>query len=38
MNGGLGADRMSGGLGNDLDIVDDEGDIAVERVNQGTDM
>ena len=37
LNGLSGADRMSGGAGNDIYVVDDINDVAVETENQGTD-
>jgi trimeric autotransporter adhesin len=38
LNGGLGADRMEGGPGNDTYIVDNRGDLVVERAGQGIDQ
>ena len=37
LNGGLGADTMYGGVGDDTYIVDNAGDIASERLSEGTD-
>ena len=37
LNGGAGADTMSGGTGNDKYIVDNVGDIVIEKLNEGTD-
>ena len=38
LDGGLGADTMAGGTGNDTYVVDDIGDIVIERSNEGTDL
>ncbi|MGE5563565.1 MAG: beta strand repeat-containing protein [Bacillota bacterium] len=37
LDGGAGADTMAGGTGNDMFVVDDLGDVVVERVGEGTD-
>src|SRR5262245_66258599 len=37
INGGGGADQMSGGNGNDVYLVDNAGDVVVENANEGTD-
>ncbi|MCU0075584.1 Ig family protein, partial [Pseudomonas koreensis] len=37
LNGGLGADTMTGGLGNDTYYVDNAGDSVVEDANAGVD-
>ena len=37
LNGGTGADTMSGGKGDDGYIVDNSGDVVIEKANQGTD-
>ena len=37
LNGGTGADTLSGGLGNDKYIVDNVGDVVIEKLNEGTD-
>lgn len=37
LDGGNGADTMSGGLGNDTYLVDDPGDVVVEAENAGID-
>lgn len=37
LDGGLGADTMIGGKGNDTYIVDNEGDVVVELLNEGID-
>ena len=37
LDGGLGADTLHGGIGNDTYVVDQDGDIAVEAFNAGTD-
>jgi len=36
-NGGLGADEMRAGLGNDTYVVDNLGDVVIEAANAGTD-
>jgi Ca2+-binding RTX toxin-like protein len=36
-NGGLGADEMRAGLGNDTYVVDNAGDVVIEVANAGTD-
>ncbi|MBV1796392.1 calcium-binding protein [Siccirubricoccus sp. G192] len=36
LNGGAGADWMEGGLGNDTYIVDDLGDVVIERAGEGS--
>ncbi|GLK80171.1 pre-peptidase C-terminal domain-containing protein [Methylopila turkensis] len=38
LNGGAGADELRGGLGNDRYIVDNAGDVVVERADQGYDV
>ncbi|CDZ43365.1 Hypothetical protein, partial CDS, partial [Neorhizobium galegae bv. officinalis] len=38
LDGGAGADTLSGGVGNDTYIVDVLGDIVSEAVNAGTDL
>ncbi len=38
LNGVGGADRMLGGLGNDIFVFDNLGDVAIEAVNEGTDL
>ncbi len=37
LDGGAGADTLTGGLGNDTYVVDNAGDIVVERADEGTD-
>ena len=37
LNGGAGADTMSGGTGNDKYVVDNVGDIVIEKLNEGSD-
>ncbi len=37
LNGGAGADTMSGGAGNDKYVVDNVGDVVIEKANEGTD-
>ena len=37
LDGGVGADTMVGGLGNDTYIVDNAGDVVTEALNAGTD-
>ena len=37
LNGGAGPDTMSGGTGNDKYVVDNIGDIVIEKLNEGTD-
>jgi len=37
LNGGRGADTLQGGAGNDTYIVDNVGDLVIERANGGTD-
>jgi VCBS repeat-containing protein/ELWxxDGT repeat protein len=37
LNGGLGADTMDGGAGTDTFVVDNAGDVVVERAGEGTD-
>jgi Ca2+-binding RTX toxin-like protein len=37
LNGGAGADTMSGAAGNDTYIVDNPGDVIIEKANEGTD-
>ena len=38
LDGGVGADNMSAGLGNDSYFVDNAGDLVVENLNEGTDL
>ncbi|RVU07230.1 calcium-binding protein [Novosphingobium umbonatum] len=38
LDGGQGADFMQGGSGNDTYIVDNAGDIAMEKIGEGTDL
>lgn len=38
LDGGTGADTMTGGTGNDIYVVDDRGDLVVEKNNEGIDM
>ncbi len=38
LNGGAGADILIGGIGNDTSIVDNEGDVVIENINDGTDL
>ena len=37
LNGGTGADRMSGGQGDDAYVVDNPGDVVIENANDGVD-
>ena len=37
MDGGVGADTMVGGLGNDVFFVDDANDVVQENANEGID-
>lgn len=37
LNGGAGADRMEGGLGDDTYLVDNAGDLVVEKSDEGSD-
>jgi len=37
LDGGAGADTMIGGAGDDIYIVDDAGDVVIEKANGGTD-
>jgi Ca2+-binding RTX toxin-like protein len=38
LNGGLGADQMRGGPGNDTYIIDNAGDLVIERSGEGDDI
>ncbi|MBO9628200.1 MAG: calcium-binding protein, partial [Shinella sp.] len=38
LDGGGNIDRMEGGTGNDLYVVDDSGDVVIERAGEGTDV
>ncbi|MFC7663292.1 calcium-binding protein [Methylorubrum suomiense] len=38
LDGGLGADILIGGVGNDTYIVDDAGDVVIERPGEGRDL
>ncbi|TCS72644.1 VCBS repeat-containing protein [Sulfuritortus calidifontis] len=38
LDGGTGADTMAGGAGNDTYVVDDNGDLVTENLNEGTDL
>jgi VCBS repeat-containing protein len=38
LNGGLDADQMDGGIGDDTYVVDNAGDIVTEGLNAGTDL
>ena len=38
LNGGAGADTIAGGAGNDTYIIDNLADIAIENMNEGTDL
>ena len=38
LDGGVGADTMIGGAGNDTYMVDNAGDVAMEALNEGTDL
>ncbi|MDQ3479188.1 MAG: calcium-binding protein, partial [Pseudomonadota bacterium] len=38
LNGGLGADTMDGGIGNDIFFVDNVGDIVTEGIGEGNDL
>jgi Ca2+-binding RTX toxin-like protein len=38
MDGGAGADTMAGGTGNDTYVVDNAGDVVIEKGNEGTDI
>ena len=37
LDGGVGADTLVGGLGNDIYVVDNAGDVVVEKAGEGTD-
>lgn len=37
LDGGSGSDQLIGGVGNDTYVVDNIGDVVVEKVNEGTD-
>ncbi|MBK8189668.1 MAG: calcium-binding protein [Vampirovibrionales bacterium] len=37
LNGGLGLDKLYGGLGNDTYVVDNAGDLVVEKLDEGVD-
>ena len=37
MNGGVGADTMAGGAGNDTDFADNASDVVNESAGEGTD-
>jgi|GEM_PF-721161 len=37
LDGGAGADRLEGGAGNDVLVIDNNGDMAIERANEGID-
>ena len=36
-NGGTGADTLTGGAGNDTYVVDNTGDVVIEKANEGID-
>jgi Ca2+-binding RTX toxin-like protein len=38
LDGGTGADTMAGNVGNDTYVVDDNGDLVTENLNEGTDL
>ncbi|MGJ0486227.1 MAG: calcium-binding protein [Methylomicrobium sp.] len=38
LNGGAGADTMLGGIGNDTYVVDNNGDLVIESLNEGVDL
>jgi VCBS repeat-containing protein len=38
LNGGAGADTMLGGIGNDTYVVDNNGDLVIENLNEGVDL
>ncbi|GAB6142171.1 hypothetical protein JCM14076_29000 [Methylosoma difficile] len=38
LNGGAGADLLTGGVGSDTYVVDNSGDIIVEKANEGTEQ